>query len=199
MTTRRERTRPTRDSVREAVLAAAHETFAADGYHGATLARIAARAGFSKGAVYSNFASKEDLFLALLVRENAQRTEALAQLSGPGTEPDLAAVAEGLLALAAASRPILVLAEFRGLADGDAALARRLAEVRGATVDASTELLSGAAAAWGLELVVPAREAAVVLLALVNGLALEQVGTDEALVGVETVTAVLRGLVTGTE
>lgn len=40
--------------------------FARDGYHQANLALIAAEAGYSKGAVYSNFDGKADLFLAVL-------------------------------------------------------------------------------------------------------------------------------------
>jgi AcrR family transcriptional regulator len=39
--------------------------FAERGFHGATLDEVARVAGFSKGAVYSNFESKDDLFLAL--------------------------------------------------------------------------------------------------------------------------------------
>ena len=50
---------------REHLLAAAAEVFAEQGYHGATIDQVAERAGFTKGAVYSNFTSKEDLFLAL--------------------------------------------------------------------------------------------------------------------------------------
>jgi AcrR family transcriptional regulator len=40
--------------------------FAERGFHGATMDEVAAAAGFTKGAVYSNFKNKEDLFLALL-------------------------------------------------------------------------------------------------------------------------------------
>jgi AcrR family transcriptional regulator len=50
------------------LLDAAERVFARRGYRGASLDEIAEEAGFSKGAVYSNFASKEDLFLALLDR-----------------------------------------------------------------------------------------------------------------------------------
>src|ERR1022692_3114734 len=46
--------------------AAAAQVFAERGFHGATLDAVASAAGFSKGAVYSNFKNKEDLFLALL-------------------------------------------------------------------------------------------------------------------------------------
>ncbi len=41
-------------------------TFSRDGYHGASLEEIADTAGFSKGAVYSNFGGKSELFLAVL-------------------------------------------------------------------------------------------------------------------------------------
>ena len=54
-----------RRQTREHLLAAAAEVFAQRGYHEATLEAIAAAAGFTKGAVYSNFAGKEDLFLTL--------------------------------------------------------------------------------------------------------------------------------------
>lgn len=195
MPRRRERSRPTRETVQEALLVSAREVFVADGYHGATLEQISARAGFSKGAVYSNFDSKEDLFLALLVRENAERSDTLAGLVAASIEPDLAAVAAGLLMLAAQRRPILALAEFRSHADRNPELAARLAAVRDGTIDTAVDLLETFADAWRLAFVVPPRETALVLLALVNGLALEQVGNADPRVRVETVLTVLQGLV----
>lgn len=47
------------------LLNAAEEVFVRDGYENAQLDEIAAMAGRSKGAVYTHFKSKEDLFLAL--------------------------------------------------------------------------------------------------------------------------------------
>jgi AcrR family transcriptional regulator len=47
------------------LLNAAEEVFVRDGYESAQLDEIATRAGRSKGAVYTHFKSKEDLFLAL--------------------------------------------------------------------------------------------------------------------------------------
>ena len=62
--------------------------FLARGYHAATLEQIADEAGFSKGVVYSRFASKADLFLALLedrIAERGPQNAALAQdLAGSG-------------------------------------------------------------------------------------------------------------------
>lgn len=51
---------------RTALVAAAARTFARDGYHAASLEAIAASAGYSKGAVYSNFRGKAELFLAVM-------------------------------------------------------------------------------------------------------------------------------------
>jgi AcrR family transcriptional regulator len=55
-----------RELTRRHLLEAAAVVFARDGFHGARLDDVAALAGFTKGAVYSNFTSKDDLFLALL-------------------------------------------------------------------------------------------------------------------------------------
>jgi AcrR family transcriptional regulator len=55
-----------RQQTREYLLQAAAQVFSERGFHGASLDEVAAVAGFTKGAVYSNFKSKEDLFLALL-------------------------------------------------------------------------------------------------------------------------------------
>src|SRR5262245_14758188 len=55
-----------RAMTRRYLLDAAALVFAKKGFQKATLDEVAATAGFSKGAVYSNFTSKDDLFLALL-------------------------------------------------------------------------------------------------------------------------------------
>jgi AcrR family transcriptional regulator len=55
-----------RAMTRQHLLDAAAIVFAREGFHGATLDEVAATAGFTKGAVYSNFKSKDELFLALL-------------------------------------------------------------------------------------------------------------------------------------
>jgi AcrR family transcriptional regulator len=64
------RRRPTREQKREAnrerILRAARTVFGARGYHSATIEEIADEAELSNGAIYYNFGSKEELFLALL-------------------------------------------------------------------------------------------------------------------------------------
>ncbi len=51
---------------RNGLLDTARRVFLQRGYHRTTLDTVAEAAGYSKGAVYSNFNSKDDLFLALL-------------------------------------------------------------------------------------------------------------------------------------
>src|SRR5438552_3631727 len=56
-------------NTRERLLDAARSVFARSGFHGASVEEIASRAGYSTGALYSNFDGKEDLFLVLMERE----------------------------------------------------------------------------------------------------------------------------------
>ena len=59
------------------ILDSAGKVFRRDGYHGATIDTVAAEAGYTKGAVFSNFDSKEDLFLAVYAAEVGRRFERL--------------------------------------------------------------------------------------------------------------------------
>src|SRR5947208_10158211 len=64
---------------RERLLEAARSVFASSGFHGAAVEEIAAEAGFSTGALYSNFDGKEDLFLALMERELEENAREITQ------------------------------------------------------------------------------------------------------------------------
>ena len=78
-----------RAMTREHLLEAAAVVFARDGYYGASLDDVAAAAGFTKGAVYSNFKNKEDLFLALLDhRIDRQMAAFSAELHTPAASGD---------------------------------------------------------------------------------------------------------------
>ena len=57
-----------REMTRTALIDAAAELIAERGYEGASLEEIAKRAGFTRGAIYSNFEGKDDLLLAVLDR-----------------------------------------------------------------------------------------------------------------------------------
>jgi AcrR family transcriptional regulator len=62
----RVRTRPTRDDTREKLFEAAARVFEEQGISGASIEAIAAAAGFTRGAFYSNFTSKDELIIAML-------------------------------------------------------------------------------------------------------------------------------------
>ena len=62
----RVRTRPTRDDTCEKLFEAAARVFEEQGIGGASIEAIAATAGFTRGAFYSNFASKDELIIAML-------------------------------------------------------------------------------------------------------------------------------------
>ena len=90
MAPNRTRTRPTRLQKREAnrqrILTAARAVFGARGYHAATIEDIADEAGLSNGAIYYNFGSKEDLFLALLDDRLEERLEHLRTTLGAAAD-----------------------------------------------------------------------------------------------------------------
>src|SRR3954451_15292456 len=76
-------TRPQlKQQTRDRLLEAARELFLRQGYHASSLEQVAEGAGLTKGAVYSNFTSKDDLFLALFthrVDERIRDVEAIAR------------------------------------------------------------------------------------------------------------------------
>lgn len=70
---------PRRERTRERLLDAAYEVFAQLGVHGASIEAICEAAGFTRGAFYSNFESKEALFIALADRQVRARLATLEQ------------------------------------------------------------------------------------------------------------------------
>src|SRR5258708_34406651 len=62
----RVRTRPTRDVTREKLFEAAARVFEDQGIGGASIEAIVAAAGFTRGAFYSNFNSKDELIIAMI-------------------------------------------------------------------------------------------------------------------------------------
>ncbi|MBC7941845.1 MAG: TetR/AcrR family transcriptional regulator, partial [Chitinophagaceae bacterium] len=65
---------------RERIFESARQAFARIGFAGASIDLICEAAGFSKGAFYSNFASKEQLFLDLLAQHMAREVDELTQV-----------------------------------------------------------------------------------------------------------------------
>src|SRR3954468_1511316 len=75
-------------ATREALLAAGRTVFVRDGYHRASLDRVAAEAGFTKGAVYGNFATKADLLLAIYEERSEARAAAIAKAAARAKDLD---------------------------------------------------------------------------------------------------------------
>jgi AcrR family transcriptional regulator len=71
------------------LLDAAFEVFAERGYQSASIDLICHRAGFTRGAFYSNYESKDELFLALFDRHAQQKVEEIRELT-TGVEPEIA-------------------------------------------------------------------------------------------------------------
>jgi AcrR family transcriptional regulator len=72
---------------RAKLVASAREVVAREGYEGATIDRIAEEAGFSKGAFYANFSSKEEIFLELLETHSMQDVQEIAVLLADEKDP----------------------------------------------------------------------------------------------------------------
>lgn len=167
---------------RAAILAAAREVFARDGFHGATLERVADEAGFTKGAVYSAFASKADLFLAVYEARVAERASRLQSLAPRTFDEAMQAASDEWRQVMRSQRGwSAALTEFWVHASRDPALRRRFAAAHRAwrrTVGAAIE---AAAAAEGRALPLSGERIATAILALGNGLALEGLlGDDQA-------------------
>lgn len=145
------RIRPTRDEVRDRILDAALAVFAAEGFAGATIDAIGQAAGFTKGAVYSNFESKDELFLALLDRQFETRGELIATAfdsSGGDTAATAQALSRSMLAsIHDQSDFYLVLTEYWLRAVRDPELRDRLIARRRAAVEQALHVVTNVAAA----------------------------------------------------
>jgi AcrR family transcriptional regulator len=100
---------------RELLLRAAEQVFVRDGYENADLGEIAQLAGRTKGAIYAQFKSKEDVFL-VLVQDHALRRRAIMQklLAGSTSiEGNLAAFRKYFLDFATDDTWGFLLLEFR--------------------------------------------------------------------------------------
>lgn len=145
------RTRPTRGEVRDRILDAALEVFAAEGFAGATIDAIGQAAGFTKGAVYSNFESKDDLFLALLDRQFETRGELIATAfdnSGGDTAATARALSRSMLeSIHNQNEYYVVLTEYWLRAVRDPQLRDRLIARRRAAVEQALQVVSNVATA----------------------------------------------------
>jgi len=170
---------------RERILAAARRVFLQRGYYGATLEQIAEEAGFTKGAVYSRFEGKADLFLALLEDRIAERARDNVEVTeGVADEDVFTVLFENFIRvnLTEPEWPLLVI-EFRVHAARDEELNRRYAVLHERTIDALADLLASLYERIGEEMPMPARELGELVMALGSGTQLERAANSEALGG----------------
>lgn len=167
---------------RRALLDAAATVFRREGYVGATVDSIAEAAGLTKGAVYSQFESKADLFLILLEERISRRAAAhdalTRELRNTGSETQF------LRAALSVSRQdpewYLALLEFRVVAARDPALNTRYARSHEVAITGIVRSLTALYDATGVTPPAP-------LEALAHAsLAMEAGGALEAIVGAES-------------
>jgi AcrR family transcriptional regulator len=160
-----------RAATRERLLDAARDVLAREGIQGASVEHICEQAGFTRGAFYSNFSSKDDLVLALFDREREAMLSTLREAADPASYAGrdvadaIGVIMDRFLLLQPPDREwYLVHAEFqlRGVRD-DAVGREFVAAWQQVEVDFEAFMLS-VLDALGLRLTVPARHVSMILM-----------------------------------
>jgi AcrR family transcriptional regulator len=172
-----------RANTRERLLRAARGVFARSGFHGASVEEIAAEAGFSTGALYSNFTGKEDLFLVLMEREINEHAREISE--AVRTRVSMADRATGgarqwMTMIEREPEVLLLFMEFWAYGVRDAEVrpkvAARFAQVR----ELLTKLIADGVREFDLELDIPAEQLAVAIDALADGIARQKLADPDA-------------------
>ena len=165
------------------LLDAAMDAFAERGFYGTSVEDICERAGFSRGAFYSNFSTKEELFVALYDRQADQVLDTLTELAPSAGDSLESALTELVAAIPQDRRWYLVNTEFalhavRDPATGEAYAAART-RVRASFAARFTEVVER----FDRELTVPVEQLIRWLFAVHDGGVaqshLERTGTDD--------------------
>jgi AcrR family transcriptional regulator len=172
-----------RANTRERLLTAARGVFARSGFHGASVEEIASEAGFSTGALYSNFDGKEDLFLVLMEREIDEHARELAEAVEQRASMSERATGGARQWMAMIDREpelLLLFMEFwaYGVRDPEVRpkVALRFAQMR----EVLTRLIADGVREFDLELAIPAEHLAVAIDALADGIARQRLADPEA-------------------
>ena len=193
-----------RQQTREYLLRAAAQVFAERGFHGASLDEVASVAGFTKGAVYSNFKNKEDLFLALL-EAHFERELADVRTTLETTEGSLDAQLSEFARLIHLQEEgvgdswATLYEEFHLYAMRNPAVRQQLADFYRVDVAAVAEIIEGERARQGIEIPESAEDAARFVVALMRGISMMR-AIDPAVVTdafLETVMVFLARALTG--
>ncbi len=170
-------------NTRERLLAAARTAFASSGFHGASVEEIASLAGFSTGALYSNFDGKEDLFLVLMEREIEEHAREIAE--AVNMRESIAERATGgaqrwMTMIDREPELLLLFMEFWAYGVRDAAVRPKVAERFAQVRRLLTKLIEQGAREFELELALPADQLAIAVDALADGIARQRLADPEA-------------------
>jgi AcrR family transcriptional regulator len=179
---RDERKRRTRADLLET----ARRVFEERGFHAASLEEIAEAAGYTKGAIYSNFAGKDELFLAVLIEHIERRAQALVDvaLDGKDFEAGVRAVARSGVELGErepAWTPLLV--EFWTHVSHRPELRAAVLELHERQLDAFGRVVEELARRHGKRFRIAPRDVVRGTAALGRGLALERLVAPDAPLG----------------
>jgi len=170
-------------NTRERLLRAARTVFARGGFHGASVEEIASEAGYSTGALYSNFDGKEDLFLALMDREiegHAREIEDAVRAQASISERATGGARQWMTMIEREPELLLLFMEFWAYGVRDPSVrpqvAARFAQMR----ELLTRLIADGTREFELELEIPAEQLAVVIDALADGIARQKLADPEA-------------------
>ncbi len=162
-------TRPRRrEQTRARLLDAAHEVFAEVGMDAASVEMICERAGFTRGAFYSNFESKEELFLDLITHLADQKMDEVAgrvrRLSGDALA-DPSTMVRGILGVSLGNdiEPRLI-SEMRSQAMRDTRLAAAYLAWQDVIRARVEQIVAEVVRTYGLSLRLPQAETAQLLL-----------------------------------
>jgi AcrR family transcriptional regulator len=164
-----------RRRTRERLLDAAADVFKRLGYHGASLEAVAEAAGYTKGAVYSNFDTKADLFMALIDRQvEAEMAVQSEQLEGKTLTQAIDEI-EGIFERQVETDPLwnVLGIEFWLVAARDPEVRHRLIKDAETYRQLSGDSIDGMLALEGRTAPFSGRELGILLNALATGLALE--------------------------
>lgn len=193
----------TKARTRARLLDAAAEVFARKGFNGASVEEIADRAGFSTGALYSNFGSKDELFMELLAsRTGFRQAEAATIVTNQHTSLDQIRVALNQFLIDVADKDAdtaLLQAELWLYAIRRPELLEHLADQFRANRDSLTTVLADRARARQVReqpADIPHEDLATVILALFQGL-VQLRRTDTELVPADLYGRALRWLFVG--
>jgi len=161
-----------RKQTRARLIDAALKLFSTSGYEHATVDDISQEAGYSKGAYYFHFSTKDDILLELLRMWTESRGAALLAGGAEDEAPDLRAVLEGLFSYEADGQWPAVLLEFWSQSVRNAEVGKRVAQAYAGWRRQLAEAFSRAAAAGRISLA-SAEDAAAIALAAHDGYAVQ--------------------------